>query len=137
MGLKVLLALKRSIIGIYHHVTPKHLSRYCDETAFRYNTRKVTDPTRFDLSLMNIEGRLTYKQLTYEPEVIPVDLKSQLTMTGKRTRAIYKVKNGQIVDVFNSIKEAAQITGLRYKLIHKTLKCERKSTGGFEWKYVI
>lgn len=47
--------LKRSIIGIYHSVTPKHLSRYCDETAFRYNTRKITDPTRFDLSLTMVE----------------------------------------------------------------------------------
>ncbi len=55
--------LKRSILGIYHHVTPKHLQRYCDENAFRYNTRDMKDGTRFFISLSNIEGRLTYKRL--------------------------------------------------------------------------
>ena len=31
--------LKRSIYGIYHSVSPKHLHRYCEETSFRYNHR--------------------------------------------------------------------------------------------------
>jgi len=53
--------LKRSIIGIYHQVTPKHLARYCDETMFRYNSRKMTDAARFSLSLTKLEGRLKYK----------------------------------------------------------------------------
>ena len=55
--------LKRGIFGIYHSVSPKHLNRYCDEFSYRYNTRKITDVTRFNLSLKNIEGGLTYKQL--------------------------------------------------------------------------
>ena len=54
---------KRSIYGIYHQVSVKHLSRYCDETAFRYNLRKMKDNERFDLSLSKIEGRLSYKSL--------------------------------------------------------------------------
>ncbi|MGG9971998.1 IS1595 family transposase [Ferruginibacter sp. SUN002] len=57
--------LKRSILGIYHHTSPKHLQRYCDENAFRYNTRDMNDGSRFVLSLPNIEGRLTYKQLVH------------------------------------------------------------------------
>lgn len=55
--------LKRSIIGIYHQVSPKHLERYCTETAYRYNTRKITDKQRFNLTLQKTEGRLTYKSL--------------------------------------------------------------------------
>jgi len=35
--------LKRSIFGIYHQVSSKHLQRYCDENGYRYNTRKMTD----------------------------------------------------------------------------------------------
>ena len=55
--------LKRSIFGIYHQVSPKHLQRYCDENGYRYNTREMTDPERFNASLQNMERRLTYKTL--------------------------------------------------------------------------
>lgn len=55
--------LKRGIIGIYHYVSPQHLQRYCDEFAARYNTRKISDPQRFDLSLQASDGRLKYNQL--------------------------------------------------------------------------
>jgi transposase-like protein len=41
--------LKRGILGIYHHVSSKHLQEYIDEFCFRYNNR---DNTRmFDLVL--------------------------------------------------------------------------------------
>jgi transposase-like protein len=55
--------LKRSIFGIYHSVSPKHLHRYCAETAYRYNHRKVSDKDRFIKTLQNPNGRLTYKKL--------------------------------------------------------------------------
>lgn len=55
--------LKRGIYGIYHHVSPKHLTRYCDEFAFRYNARKESVNERFDYSLLN-STKLTYKKLT-------------------------------------------------------------------------
>ena len=127
--------LKRSIIGIYHHVTPKHLARYCDETAFRYNTRKSTDPQRFDLSFGMIEGRLTYKQLTYEPEIIPAQFKEQITMQQGIIRAVHQVKNGYIVNTFKSIKEAAELTGLEKTAISRVVRGKGKTHGGFEWKY--
>jgi transposase-like protein len=55
--------LKRGIYGIYHQVSPKHLSRYCDEFSYRHNERKISDDYRFTLSLARVTGRLTYKQL--------------------------------------------------------------------------
>jgi transposase-like protein len=56
--------LKRGINGIYHQVSPKHLHRYCHEFGYRYNTRKITDCTRFDDALKNVDNvRLTYKAL--------------------------------------------------------------------------
>ena len=54
---------KRGVYGIYHSVSAKHLNRYCDEFSYRYNTRNVNDTERFSLSLTQMEGRLTYKQL--------------------------------------------------------------------------
>lgn len=55
--------MKRGIYGIYHQISYKHLQRYCDEFSYRYNSRDIHDGFRFTLSLQNIEGRLTYKQL--------------------------------------------------------------------------
>ena len=54
---------QRSIIGIYHHVSPKHLQAYCDESAYRYNTRKMNEGNRVSLTLAKSNKRLTYQTL--------------------------------------------------------------------------
>lgn len=56
--------LKRGIIGIYHHISAKHLFRYVNEFSFRYNNRKMSDGSKFDVALANAIGkRLDYKTL--------------------------------------------------------------------------
>ena len=56
--------LKRGIKGTYVSVEPFHLFRYLDEEAFRFNSRKTTDGSRFLAALHTIVGRrLTYKTL--------------------------------------------------------------------------
>ena len=59
--------LKRGIYGIYHQVSPKHLQAYCNEFAYRFNSRKMKDNDRFELSLQRLTGRLTYKELIADP----------------------------------------------------------------------
>jgi transposase-like protein len=55
--------LKRGITGTFHHVSRGHLGRYCDEFAFRYENRKVSDGERANMLVAGAEGkRLTYKQ---------------------------------------------------------------------------
>ena len=55
--------LKRGIVGSFHHVSTGHLHRYCDEFAFRYSARGVSDAERSKLLVKGAEGkRLTYKQ---------------------------------------------------------------------------
>ncbi len=62
--------LKRGIYGIYHQVSPKHLHRYCDEFAFRFNSRKASSTERFDFSLREAGGvRLTYAMLKSNAQV--------------------------------------------------------------------
>lgn len=56
--------LKRSIIGVYYHTSPKHLQQYVNETTFRFNTRKETTSDRFNMLLETANNkRLTYKAL--------------------------------------------------------------------------
>ena len=55
--------LKRSIIGIYHHVSKKHLQKYVDASAFRYNTRDLNESGRMNLLFANSNVRTKYKDL--------------------------------------------------------------------------
>lgn len=55
--------MKRGINGVYHHASKKHLHRYTDEYAYRYNSRKETDIDRFMEFLAHCGGRLTHKRL--------------------------------------------------------------------------
>lgn len=64
--------LKRGIVGTYHHVSPAHLQRYCEEFSFRYSYRTslgFTDEQRADLALKQIGGkRLTYRRISSTPK---------------------------------------------------------------------
>ncbi len=58
--------LKRGLVGVYHHASPKHLERYVDEFAFRLNEGNVKNHTltRLDSFVDGAAGkRLTYKAL--------------------------------------------------------------------------
>ncbi|HMO63473.1 MAG TPA: IS1595 family transposase [Ferruginibacter sp.] len=55
--------LKKQIDGIHHSVSPKHLQRYCNESAFRFNNRALFQDERFAKSLANCKGSLKYKKL--------------------------------------------------------------------------
>ena len=58
--------MKRGIIGVYHHISPKHTGRYMDEFAFRLNDGNVKRHTlnRLDSFADGMaDKRLTYKGL--------------------------------------------------------------------------
>ena len=55
---------KRMIYGTHHSVEPEHLDRYLDEATYRFNSREVTDTTRFVAATARVIGkRITYRQL--------------------------------------------------------------------------
>lgn len=55
--------LKRGITGSFHHVSPWHLQRYCNEFSYRYNYRKSDDSDRTTAALSRCPGkRLMYKK---------------------------------------------------------------------------
>ena len=53
----------RMVIGIYHNISRKHIQKYADECAFRYNIRKTSDSEKFIMALNRAEKRLTYTEL--------------------------------------------------------------------------
>jgi len=55
--------LKRQIIGVHHWVSPKHLDRYVQEMAWRFNRRDMKVGARMNGLFGCVEGRLTYKAL--------------------------------------------------------------------------
>ena len=132
--------LKRSIIGTYHNLSPKHLFRYCDETSYRYNTRKMQDGQRFEMSLTNLIGRLSYKELIKPTELSPLVLIApevpQITFNSKvHGNPVVQLRGGEIVATYSSMAEAAMVTGIRRQSINDVVTGKNKSTGGYEWKY--
>lgn len=60
--------MKRGLNGIYHQVSEKHLHRYCDEYAYRFNNRLRDGDEKFNTALLQADGRrLTYKRLIGKP----------------------------------------------------------------------
>ncbi len=55
--------LKRGLYGVYHHVSDKHISRYLDEYAARFNTRGTSEHKKFQDFLAQSESVLPYKKL--------------------------------------------------------------------------
>jgi transposase-like protein len=55
--------LKRGIIGTYYQVSEKHLERYLNEFAARYNTRNVNAYERFENLIGKSKGGIQYKSL--------------------------------------------------------------------------
>ncbi|MES2559662.1 MAG: IS1595 family transposase [Bacteroidota bacterium] len=56
--------LKRGIYGTYHFTSVKHLQAYCDEFAFRFNRRKLSEYDKVNSCLLNTtKGTLKYKTL--------------------------------------------------------------------------
>lgn len=124
---------KRMVYGIYHQISPKHTHRYCDEFTHRYNTRKMKDSDRFQVSLKGLECRLKYADLIAAPEIKNESYKPVKAKDGDK--GIYQIKYGEIVGYFKSTVEAYKATGIDRKNILKTCQGLRLSAGGFEWTF--
>lgn len=49
--------LKRGVMGTFHHISKRHLPRYLDEFAFRWDARKISDRERTILAIKATEGK--------------------------------------------------------------------------------
>jgi len=58
--------LKRGVHGTFHHISKRHLHRYCDEFSFRWNNREVSDGARAEEAIKGMEGkRLAYRKIVH------------------------------------------------------------------------
>lgn len=54
----------RMHVGTYHFISAKHMQAYCNECAYRYNTRTIKEPQRFEDTVLKCSGvRLKYNNL--------------------------------------------------------------------------
>jgi hypothetical protein len=103
---------------------------------YRYNLRKMNDATRFTLTLQNVEGRLTYKNLIkkpVEPETKPVIVYESDSKNYRRP--VIQYKDGKMIAQYPSMIEAAKITGAKVQGISKVVRGLKFTSGGFGWKY--
>lgn len=132
---------RRCVIGTYHKLSPKHLSRYCVEIAHRYNTRNLKDGERFENSLKNIETPLSWKELvksnglTAQTIIEPKIPEIKLGIRGKKN-PVCQIHCGEVIATFPSVKEAGEITGISKTSISKVLGGHRNNAGGYQWKYL-
>jgi len=62
--------LKRGVHGTFHHISKKHLSRYCNEFSFRWDNRKVNDGERTVEAVKGMQGkRLMLRDLVGKSKV--------------------------------------------------------------------
>lgn len=54
---------KRMIVGIYHHISEKHIDKYADMFCFRFNTRELSEVERMTNLLEMTSEKLSYKTL--------------------------------------------------------------------------
>jgi transposase-like protein len=54
---------KRGYIGIYHHMSRKHLQRFINEFAYRLNHKGLSNFAIVTAALRNMKGHLSYKEL--------------------------------------------------------------------------
>lgn len=96
--------VKRTYIGTYHKMSKKHIQRYMDEIAFRYNSRSMTGEERLNSIMSKISFKLTQKQITDEKEIPdaliapPERVRRSYTKSGKHQgvyEKYYKGKSGK------------------------------------------
>jgi len=62
--------LKRFLLGTHHKIGPQHLNRYVGEFSYRLNRRTMEADLFFKLTRACLQTQtITYKQITYKPEL--------------------------------------------------------------------
>lgn len=86
--------VKRTYNGTYHKMSKKHIQRYMDEIAFRYNTRQMNTGERLNLIMSRLSFKLTQKQITDEK-----DIPDFLTTPPEKVRRTYN-KTGSFKGIY-------------------------------------
>jgi len=64
--------LKRGVNGTFHHISKKHLTRYCNEFSFRWDNRKVNDGERTEEAVKGMEGKRLMLKHLLKKEIVNV-----------------------------------------------------------------
>ena len=82
-----------------------------------------------------MERRLTYKTLISEKVKTVKDIPVRIANHNPNSKPVIQLKYGEIIGTYQSINEAATLTGINLSNISKTLQGKRSNAGGFKWIY--
>ena len=89
------------------------------------------DEDKLNNSINNLEWcDITYNN-TYGTRIERA--KNGQSIYGRSNMELYQIKNEKIINVFHSIKEASEITGIKACNISNVLHGRQKTTGGYKW----
>jgi len=124
---------KRMVYGIYHQISNKHTQQYLNEFTYRFNTRELKDADRFSLTMKNLEGRLTYKELIAVKEPAPKTVRVKMQNGEDKRKAVIQLQDGVITGEFESLNDAMRKTGIDAGSISKAISGKQKTAGGYKW----
>ena len=113
-------ANRRMFIIIEYQGEAKTLTQWCKDLGLNYS---------------RIKSRIQKSHCSFE-QAINADKYSINTNRLTRKVGQFDAHTGEQIAVYNSIKEAAAATGTRYSNLCGCCKNERKTAGGFSWKYL-
>jgi transposase-like protein len=124
---------KRMVYGIYHQISYKHTQQYLNEFTYRFNSRGMKDADRFALTMKNLEGRLTYKQLVSAKDKEQKVIKVKQPLNAYKAKAVIQLLDGVIIGEYPSIRQAERETKISNTSITACIKGRLTHAGGYKW----
>lgn len=86
----------------------------------------------------NMKGRCCKYIVVQELEnESPVEIEGDLDTSTSIGPMVLQLEDGDVIEAYDTVEEAAELTGIDKAYISRVLRGDRESTGGYGWKYEV